>query len=209
MKALLLDMGGVVLDVRPRAVLAHWANAAGEDVARVAERWQVDDAYKALEVGAIDFAEYTTALSRRLAIDLSADQWRTGWNTLLGEPFPAVASILPRLAKHVPLYCFSNTNAVHQAVWQPRLASLLASFTKVYASWQLGLRKPDVDAYLRVAADMGVAPPDIVFLDDNRDNIEGARLAGLNARLSMGAEATLAHLREILATVVAAPFGER
>lgn len=201
MKALLLDLGGVILDVRPRAVLAHWAHAAGEDVARIAERWRLDDAYKALEVGAIDFGEYATALSRRLAIDLSPEQWRSGWNALLGEPFPAVASILPRLAKRVPLYCFSNTNAVHQAVWQPQLAGLLASFTKVYASWQLGLRKPDAEAYLHVAADMGVAPADIVFLDDNRDNIAGALAAGLDARLSVGADATLAHLREILAGV--------
>lgn len=199
MKALLLDLGGVILTVHPRAVLAHWAKAGGEDVARIAERWQLDDAYKALEVGAIDFADYTAAMSRRLAIDLSPDQWRNGWNALLGEPFPAVARLLPQLAKQVPLYCFSNTNAEHQAVWQPQLADLLASFTKVYASWQIGLRKPNVDAYLHVAADMGVAPANIVFLDDNRANVEGALSAGLDARLVAGEKTTLAHLREILA----------
>ena len=197
MKALLLDLGGVILDIDPQATLAYWATAAGEDVGRVAARWQIDDAYKALEVGAIDFAEYTAALSRRLAIELSADQWRTGWNALLCEPFPAVAETLPEVAKRVPLYCFSNTNAVHQAVWQPRLAELLASFKTVYASWQIGCRKPDVDAYLHVAADMGVAPADIVFLDDNRDNVAGALAAGLDARHAAGEEATCACLRAL------------
>lgn len=201
MKAVLLDMGGVVLDIDPRGVLSFWADAAGEDAARLAERWRIDDAYKAFEVGAIDFAEYTAALSRRLGIELSANQWREGWNALLGEPYPTVADILPRLANHVPLYCFSNTNAVHEAVWQSRLAGLLPSFEKVYASWRIGCRKPDVDAYLHVAADMGIAPADIVFLDDNRANIEGALAAGLDARLAAGEEATSAQLREILATV--------
>ena len=164
---------------------------------RIAERWQLDDAYKALEVGAIDFAEYTVTLSRRLAIELGADQWRGGWNALLGEPFPAVAKVLPEVASRVPLYCFSNTNAVHQAVWQPQLAELLASFRKVYASWQIGRRKPDVDAYLHVAADIGVAPADIVFLDDNRDNVAGALAAGLDAHRVAGEEAVCACLREL------------
>ena len=199
MKAVLLDMGGVVLDIDPRGVLTFWANAAGEDVERLMERWRIDDAYKALEVGAIDFEEYTAALSQRLGIELSANQWREGWNALLGEPYPAVADILPRLASRVPLYCFSNTNAAHQAVWEPRLAALLPSFEKVYASWRVGCRKPDVDAYLHVAADMGIAPADIVFLDDNRANVEGALAAGLDARLAAGEAATLAQLREILA----------
>ena len=197
MKALLLDLGGVILDIDPRASLAYWATAAGEDVGRVAERWQLDDAYKAFEVGAIDFAEYAAALSRRLAIALSADQWRSGWNALLREPFPAVAKLLPEVASRVPLYCFSNTNAVHQAVWQPQLAELLESFTKVYASWQIGHRKPNVDAYLHVAADMGVPPADIVFVDDNRDNVEGALAAGLDARHAAGEEATCACLRAL------------
>ena len=201
MKAVLLDMGGVVLDIDPRGVLSFWADAAGEDVEPLMERWRIDDAYKALEIGAIDFAEYTEALSRRLGIELSANQWREGWNALLGEPYPAVAEMLPRLASRVPLYCFSNTNAIHEAVWQSRLAGLLPSFEKVYASWRIGCRKPDVDAYLHVAADMGIAPADIVFLDDNRANIEGALAAGLHARLAAGEEATAAQLREILATV--------
>ena len=202
MKAVLLDMGGVVLDIDPRTVLNFWADAAGEDAARLAERWRIDDAYKAFEVGAIDFAEYTAALSQRLGIELSANEWREGWNALLGEAYPTVAEMLPRLANHVPLYCFSNTNAVHEAVWQSRLAGLLPSFEKVYASWRIGCRKPDVDAYLHVAADMGIAPADIVFLDDNRANIEGALAAGLDARLAAGEVATSAQLREILAATV-------
>ena len=202
MKAVLLDMGGVVLDIHPRKVLTYWADAAGEDVGELMERWRIDDAYKALEIGAIDFAEYTAALSQRLGIELSENQWREGWNALLGEPYPAVAEILPSVANRVPLYCFSNTNAAHQAVWEPRLAALLPSFEKVYASWWIGCRKPDPDAYLHVAADMGIAPADIVFLDDNRANIEGALAAGLDARLAAGEEATLAQLREILAATV-------
>ena len=180
-KALLLDLGGVVLHVDPRRCLAHWAAAAGVDAERLAERWHADACYAALEVDAIDFAAYTRSLSTQLGIALPADEWRAGWNALLGDPIAEVVRLLPEVAARIPLYCFSNTNRVHQATWEQRLGTLLAPFREVYVSWKLGLRKPDARAYRRVAAAMGYAPGDIAFLDDSSANVEGARQAGMTA----------------------------
>lgn len=198
MKALLLDLGGVVIDIDPRACFAHWAEAAGEDIERIAARWRVDDAYQALEVGAIGFAEYVERLSSRLGIALAEDAWRRGWNALLREPFQDVVEVLPQVASRLPLYCFSNTNAEHQAVWQRRLGDALAPFRKIYTSWELGCRKPDVESYLRVADGMGMAPGDILFLDDNSDNVAGAQAAGFDARQVTGPAMTLNVLRSLL-----------
>ena len=65
-------------------------------------------------------------------------------------------------------------------MWEQRHGEALAPFRKIYTSWQLGCRKPTVEAYRRVAADIGVAPADILFLDDNHDNVVGARAAGMH-----------------------------
>ena len=196
MKALLLDLGGVIIDVDPRGCFEHWASAAGVDAALLARRWRVDDAYEALEVGAIDFAAYAERLSSRLGITLGEEDWRGGWNALLREPFPAVVAALPSVAARIPLYCFSNTNAVHQAVWERRFAKALEPFRKIYTSWQLGERKPNPRAYRRVADDIGVAPADILFLDDNRDNVAGAEAAGMSARHVTSPDDTLEVLRK-------------
>lgn len=195
MKALLLDLGGVVIDVDPRRCFAYWAEAAEVDVGRIAERWCADAAYEAFEIGAIGFEEYLESLAARLDISLGEDDWRAGWNALLGEPIAEVVAALPALAARVPLYCFSNTNVVHQAAWEQRHAAALTPFRRIYVSWQLGLRKPCVGAYQRVADDIGVAPEDIVFLDDNAANVQGASAAGLVARHVPNAAATLAALR--------------
>ena len=192
-KAVLLDLGGVVLDIDPSGCFASWAHAADVEIAAIAARWAVDDAYKAFEVGAIDFAEYTESLSRRLGITLTQAQWRAGWNELLRGPFADVAQVLPEIA--LPLYAFSNTNPVHQAVWQIQLADCLVHFSKVFTSWEMGMRKPSVESYLRVAADIRVAPDDILFIDDNRENVAGARTAGLDARHTSGPAQTVAILR--------------
>ena len=199
MKALLLDLGGVVIDVDPQRCFEYWAEAAGVEVGDIAARWSADEAFDAFEIGAIGFDEYLVTLSARLGITLGEDDWRAGWNALLGDAKADVVAALPALAMRVPLYCFSNTNVVHQATWERCHAEALTSFRRIYVSWQLGLRKPSVAAYQRVADDIGVAPEDIVFLDDNAANVRGASAAGLVARHVPNAAATLAALHELMA----------
>lgn len=196
MKALLLDLGGVVIDVDPQRCFEYWAGAAGVDIGDIARRWRADEAYEAFEIGAIGFEEYLVSLSAQLGISLDPDDWRAGWNALLGDPVAEVVAALPTLAARVPLYCFSNTNVVHQAAWERRHADALTPFRRIYVSWQLGMRKPSVSAYRRVADEIGIAPRDIVFLDDNAGNVEGARAAGLVARHVPNSAVTLAVLRE-------------
>jgi putative hydrolase of the HAD superfamily len=191
-RALLLDLGGVVLGVDGRACFRHWARAAGVPAADIARRWQVGEAYAALETNAIDFDTYLERLAAQLGIELSKSDWQDGWNALLREPIAPVVDALPRIAEAIPLYCFSNTNAVHQAVWEERLGEALRPFRKVYTSWQIGRRKPDVEAFRYVAADMGRSAGEIGFLDDNQANVAGARAAGMAARRVTTAEETLA-----------------
>jgi putative hydrolase of the HAD superfamily len=44
---------------------------------------------------------------------------------------------------------------------------------------ETGVRKPAPEAYLRAAAELGVAPPEVVFLDDTPECVEGARQVGM------------------------------
>ncbi|MYF28456.1 MAG: HAD-IA family hydrolase [Gammaproteobacteria bacterium] len=69
---------------------------------------------------------------------------------------------------------------------------------KIYTSWEVALRKPNVEAYLAVADDIGVAPTDILFVDDNAENVAGGKAAGLDARLVRTPAETVALLRGLL-----------
>jgi FMN phosphatase YigB (HAD superfamily) len=48
-------------------------------------------------------------------------------------------------------------------------------------SHECGLRKPDPRSYALVCARLGAEPGQTAFLDDNEENVEGARRAGLHA----------------------------
>ena len=48
---------------------------------------------------------------------------------------------------------------------------------------EIGVRKPDPEAYLRAARELAVAPEVVVFLDDTPECVDGARRVGMAAVL--------------------------
>ena len=57
-KAILLDLGGVVLGINAAQVFRTWATRAGVEAEHFERRWVMDEAYELHEIGAIDFAEH-------------------------------------------------------------------------------------------------------------------------------------------------------
>jgi putative hydrolase of the HAD superfamily len=197
-RAVLLDLGGVIIDINVAPLFAHWARAAGVSPEQLMSRWRADDAYKRHETGDLDFPAYSAHLANGLGITLHDDDWLTGWNSIFVGPFPGVAARLPRIAERFDLCCYSNTNDAHHAEWSTRYADILRPFRRVYSSSAIRRRKPDVASFRWVAADMGYDPSEILFVDDTLENIEGARDAGLVAIHARGDSAVSKVLDELL-----------
>ena len=84
MKAILFDLGGVLIDLAPSRVFEHWAKAADVTPASLAARWKIEAAYEAHEEGKMEFIEFTSHLQKQLGISITQSDWKTGWNALLG-----------------------------------------------------------------------------------------------------------------------------
>ena len=179
--ALLFDFGNVIVDIDFRRAFEVWARAAGVPAARIAQRFAFDPAYVAHELGEIEGTQYFACLRDTLGMRLSDDEFLAGWNAIFVAPRQGMDRLLPALASSLPLYLFSNTNALHHAYWSEQYRSLLNSFTGIYCSHQIGARKPARDAFISVAAKIGVAPARLAFFDDLPENVQGARRAGLPA----------------------------
>jgi len=65
-----------------------------------------------------------------------------------------------------------------------------------YVSCRTGVRKPDPEAYLGPARDLGVEPGECLFVDDRASNCEGALAVGMAAHHFRDAEGLSAELRE-------------
>jgi putative hydrolase of the HAD superfamily len=198
-KALLLDLGNVVLDVDFRRTFRAWAASAGVDEQRFHERWQADEHYERHERGEIRFREYAAHLALRFDVRMSLDAWRRGWNDAFVDYLPGVMPLLEELVTRMPVHCFTNTNPTHEAAWR-RGYPELGVFHHIFVSSRIGRRKPDIAAYHYVAEQMGYAPGDIWFLDDNKQNVEGAIRAGLTTFRIRTAEDVTRVLARLLAT---------
>jgi putative hydrolase of the HAD superfamily len=71
-------------------------------------------------------------------------------------------------------------------------------FDGVVISGEVGLHKPQPEIFLLGAKRAGAAPEECVFVDDLRENCEGAEAVGMTAVLHRGAERTVPELERLL-----------
>ncbi len=192
--AILFDLGNVVVEVDFRRTFRHWADKAGVDERLFHERWSEDAAYRAHETGELNFEAYVAALTETLGVSMSHDDWHAGWNAVFVGPYPGVQQKLVELKDTLPLFAFTNTNPTHEAEWRARYAEAMVHFEEIYVSSTIGLRKPDQAAFEWVADAMNLAPEEILFLDDNPENIDGAERSGLTTVQTRGEAEVLAAL---------------
>ena len=182
-RALLFDLGGVIMGLDWNRCFEHWAAASGAEAAALRRRYSFDAAYKRHEVGEIGELDYYRSLRDSLGIELSEAQWAEGWAAVFTEEIEPVTRLVAQVKDRVPVYAFSNTNHAHRRAWAHRFAPAVALFREVFTSCELGLRKPERESFHRVAERIGVDPAQILFFDDTPENVEGARKAGLQAVL--------------------------
>ena len=68
----------------------------------------------------------------------------------------------------------------------------------VVISAEVGMHKPQPEIYRLGAERVGLPEHECVFVDDLRENCEGAEAVGMTAVLHRGADTTLPRLEELL-----------
>jgi epoxide hydrolase-like predicted phosphatase len=71
-------------------------------------------------------------------------------------------------------------------------------FDGVVISGDVGMHKPQPEIFLLGAERAGVAPEQCVFVDDLRENCDGAEAVGMTAVLHRGADTTVPELERLL-----------
>ena len=91
------------------------------------------------------------------------------------------------LAGSVTPACLSNTNELH---WneQQDAAAVRELFVRRFLSHEIGLVKPDREIFDHVVTALGCRSSEILFLDDNLLNVQGAEGVGLDAHRVWGVE---------------------
>jgi HAD superfamily hydrolase (TIGR01509 family) len=185
-KNIIFDLGGVLLNLdvaQTRDAFIKLGLTQIDDLFRIGHAASF---FREYEMGIISDEQFVEKARQLSLPNTTSDQVIEAWNVMLLD-FPAErVELLNRLKNKYRLFLFSNTNAIHlqafhksyQAVYGTTMDEL---FEKAYYSHLIKLRKPDVEAYQYVVKDGNMNAAETLFIDDALVNVEGARLAGLQA----------------------------
>jgi HAD superfamily hydrolase (TIGR01509 family) len=73
------------------------------------------------------------------------------------------------------------TNASSRLAKDLHQLELSESFDYVFNSAQIGVAKPNAEAYAHVSRELGLEPREWLFIDDSLENVHGAEVVGIRA----------------------------
>lgn len=180
LKAIIFDMGGVLLDFPTLELTAAFTETAADALLLSQAIFGSPD-WVALDRGVTSEERVLSAVQSRLPghLQKSAAQVLEHWDKFL-IPKPEVNALARELdGLGLSLYILSNTSArfcrfrKKIEVW-PLMRGALLSFEEK-------LLKPDPELYRRLFPRFGLAPNQCFFIDDLHLNVEAARWCGMQA----------------------------
>ena len=179
-KAVFLDLGGVIIQIdwaRPFEFVGVHDPRRRDELIAAAQGWTH---FHLFECGEISSDEFYASLNDWSGLKHSRDTWFQAWMSLIVGPLPDVDLIFDCLKGVVPIYALTNTNVDHMN-YELEKYPVMKRFDAIFASHEMGCRKPDVEMYLQAARRAGVEPNEVLFVDDSEANVLAARRAGFTA----------------------------
>ncbi|MBO4927437.1 MAG: HAD family phosphatase [Clostridiales bacterium] len=177
-KNVVLDMGNVLLDYNPEAVLNRFCSSEEEkDVIRrelfLGPEWLMGDRGDIKDKDRFDLVKGRVPEKYHEALRNCADHWGFCMTPLNGarEFCESVK------AKGLGIYILSNASDLFYEYFPKFLP--LDFFNGVFVSSNYRMLKPDVEIYQAFLAEYGLKGEECLFVDDRVDNVEGARKAGM------------------------------
>ena len=188
-KTLIFDIGGVLLDIHPEKTFDFWAKATGLSLKPLHESVSWDIHYQ-YETGNRDDFQFYSGINNLLPgkNKISEGEFWYGWKQLLGHETPIV-DLMESLCETIPIWLLSNTNPRHiRYLATSGKYKFYRFITGAVYSFQTGCRKPDEKIYELTLDKIESSGEKVLYIDDNEENIEGAKNSGMNAVIYEGLE---------------------
>ncbi|MGV8057463.1 MAG: HAD family hydrolase [Smithellaceae bacterium] len=175
-KTVLFDLGNVLVDVD---LCAFWNNLG---FFRTAEMAPFADGYASLtrqyETGDIGTADYLSGLRIVFNKKFTSRRLQRAFSSIIQQPIAEISEIISRISCAYQTALVSNTNEIHYKLSRTKLESL-RMLQKHYLSYQLHVMKPEAGFYDAIIQDQGIIPSELLFIDDLAENVQAAKIAGM------------------------------
>lgn len=187
----LFDMGGVLVRLAP---LTDVFGLDSEAAATFWPRWLSSPAVRSFESGQSTSEEFASGVVEDLALALTPTEALARFLQFPQGLFPDAVQLVQSLPDDVVTGVLSNTNAMH---WENQIdhEAIQGLCDHAFLSYRLQVVKPDHLIYQRVLAELGCRGDEVLFIDDNEINVEGARSVGMRSEVAKGTDEAAEVLR--------------
>ncbi len=185
MKNIILDMGNVLLDYDPDICLNHFLKN-DEDRAIIKKELFEGPEWTQGDLGYMTDSERFYGVSKRVPERLHSKLRLCveGWHMFM-TPVPGAKEFCDHAKeKGSRLYVLSNaSNSFYD--YFPKFAPL-DYFDGIVVSCDIHIIKPDIRIYQYLLERYDLLPEECFFIDDRKENVEGAKKAGMNGAVFCG-----------------------
>jgi putative hydrolase of the HAD superfamily len=191
-RCVLFDIGGVLVELTGVQTMLEWMTHR-TDHEGLWHAWLHSPAVRAYERGRIGTEEFAVQVVAEFDLSVDAAQFLRGFESWPRGPYPGAHALLEAVRPDLVRACLSNSNVAH---WTRVMDEMEFGrhFHHRFASHLIDRIKPDRESFEHACEEMGLAPETVLFIDDNRVNVDGARAAGLEAHRCAGPAETHALL---------------
>lgn len=203
-KNIIFDLGGVILNLDISRTERAFSALAGGEERRLALGKELAKVhfFDRFETGDIDNETFINTLHQHTGAN--KNDIEVAWSAMLLDLPSDRIDFLKVLSQTHRIFLFSNINGLHirdfQTIVQQQHPGLHFDglFEKAWYSHLIRHRKPNAEAFRFVLDDAGLKASETHFIDDNADNIAGAKSVGMSAALHV----SNSHLRESLSNAI-------
>lgn len=176
--AVLFDIGGVLIELDGLPSLAKLLNSQ-QTHDEIYKKWMASPAVIAHETGKLSSGAFAEQVVLELNIDLCPDAFMANFATWIVGTFPNTFDLLAAIPSTLTVAALSNTSAAHWV--HVESTGLTSQLDHLFLSHEIGYLKPHYQAFQAAVDGLQLPAEEIIFFDDNIDNVNAATAFGLRA----------------------------
>ncbi len=190
LKGIIFDLGAVIVEINYNKTIEAFKAIGISNIESLFSQHKQIDVFDLFEKGLISGEVFRRQLLQFVSNEnISNKEFDAAWNAMIIDLPIENLFILEKLKQTYPTYLLSNTNEIHIRYLNEFLRmkynvdNFSYYFEKVYYSYEMKMRKPDIEIFKYVINQIQYDPEQILFIDDNKANIESAKATGLQTYL--------------------------
>ncbi len=180
--AVLFDVGGVLVELNGLPSLAQLLDSE-QSLDEIYKYWMSSPSVIAHETGKLSSEDFAVEVVKDLKLDLAPDAFMENFATWIVDVFPDTFALIEAIPSHVKVAALSNTSPAH---WiEVEKTGLTDKIEHLFLSHEIGHLKPDAPAFQAAIDGLNMPAEQVIFFDDNIDNVQAAKDFGLLAHQAL------------------------